>query len=106
MPTLFPLPNNVGGTTEAIQVSLGPDNGLAAGISAATVPSLVGRTRLQATTAIAAAGLTVGPVGQTTDCNNLNKVSDDQNPVAGTLVAPGSAVSFDIGQPRAKGVCP
>jgi alpha-tubulin suppressor-like RCC1 family protein len=99
------LPNNVGGVTEAVQVSLGGGSSLAVGISAATVPSLVGLTLTQATTRLADAGLRVGSVGQVLDCNNRGHVSD-QTPDAGTQVAPGSAVSFDIGQPPAKGVCP
>lgn len=101
VPTLFPLPNTLGGTTQAVQVSLGVDNGLAVGIAAATVPDLTGDTPQQAAAALQAADLTLGRQGAVVDCNNIGEVSD-QNPAAGTLVAPGSAVGVDIGQKPAK----
>jgi alpha-tubulin suppressor-like RCC1 family protein len=100
-PTAFALPNNLGGKTQAVQVSLTGGSGLAVGISAATVPSLMGLTQQQANTALQAADLIVGQTTNIVDCDNLGKVSV-QDPVAGTLVAPGSAVSVKIGQKPAK----
>jgi alpha-tubulin suppressor-like RCC1 family protein len=103
VPTLFPLPSNVGGVTEAIQVSLGVDNGLAAGISAATVPSVVGLKAAQAEAAVQAAGLRFTEV-DVVDCNFLGKV-DDQSPEAGTPVALGSQVTINVGQKPTGKVC-
>jgi alpha-tubulin suppressor-like RCC1 family protein len=105
-PTVFLLPNVVDGNTEAVQVSLVSGSGLAMGIPAATVPSVVGRTLDQATAAIETAGLNVGQLTDVTDCNFLGSVKE-QSPDAGTQVALGSAVNLTIGQAPAKPlVCP
>lgn len=105
-PTTFALPSALAPSAQAVQVSLTGGSGLAVGISAATVPSLVGLTPLQATNALQAADLVLGPQTNKVDCNNLGHVSE-QDPVAGTVVAPGSAVGVKIGQKPAKPlVCP
>jgi Regulator of chromosome condensation (RCC1) repeat/PASTA domain len=104
-PTPFALRNNVGGGTQAVQVSLGFDDGLAVGISAATVPNVVGDSPQQAASVLAAADLSVGQVGDRIDCNNLGNVSQER-PGAGTQVAPGSAVNLTFGVAPTKTVCP
>ncbi len=106
-PTPFALPGNLGGNTQAVQVSLTGASGLAAGIAAETVPNVIGRNQAQATTAIQAAGLRVGSVGSQDDpsCNFRGTV-EVQSPQAGTQVAPGSAVSLTIGQKPANISCP
>jgi alpha-tubulin suppressor-like RCC1 family protein len=104
VPLPVPLPNNVGGATEAVQVSLGGGSSLAVGISAATVPNVVGDTLVQAEAAFGAAGLTVGQQATEVACDFRGKVTEE-NPGAGTQVALGSAVDVTIGQPPARGVC-
>jgi hypothetical protein len=107
VPLPVTLPNNVGGVTAAVQVSLGGGSSLAVGISAATVPNVVGDNQQQATAVLAAAGLTVGPVTFEIDssCNFKNKVKEE-TPGAGAQVALGSAVSLIIGLPPVRTVCP
>lgn len=101
------LPNTVGGVTAVVQVSLKGGSSLAVGISAATVPSVVGDTQRQATAILAAAGLTVGPVTTVIeiDCALHGRVTEE-TPGAGAQVALGSAVSLSIGQPPAGKACP
>ncbi|NOX69214.1 MAG: PASTA domain-containing protein [Gammaproteobacteria bacterium] len=70
-------------------------NGPAANVA---VPNVIGLSQAQATTDINTAGLVVGTVTQQND-NNVplgNVIS--QNPVAATLVVPGSAVDLTISQ--------
>ncbi len=105
-PTPIAVPNNVGGTTQAVQVSLNDGSGLAVGISADIVPNVLGDNPDQAANVLAAAGLTVGHVQHTVDCNNLNEVSEEI-PGAGTQVAPGSAIGLTFGvAPTPPRVCP
>jgi trypsin len=66
------------------------------------VPDLHGYIRMAATAALQAVGLTLGSVGVAVDqtCTYLNTVMR-QNPSAGALVPPGSAVSITLGgRPR------
>ncbi len=62
-----------------------------------TVPNLFGDSPEQAGDELQAAGLVLGGLTSTVDCNNLGTV-DNQSPSAGTLVAPGSAVSITVGR--------
>lgn len=107
VPTPFPLPNQFGGVTPALQVSLGTADGLAVGISSTTVPGVLDRTLSQATGAIQAAGLTVGRVTTQTDplCNDIGKVMD-QSLAPGVQAALGSAVNLTIGQAPSGTACP
>ncbi len=106
-PTPFALANDLGGNSQAVQVSLTGGSGLAVGIAAETVPNVIGRTQTQATAALQAAGLRIGSVGVQDDpsCNFRGKV-EVESPQAGTQVAPGSAVSLTIGQKPANISCP
>ena len=94
-PTQLPLPNPVGGASQAIQVSLSTGNGLAVAITSGTVH---GRTQSQAVAQLQAAGL-VGSVtfAPIIDCPDRNKAID-QDPAPGTEVALGSTVNLTIGQ--------
>ena len=67
--------------------------------SAPAVPNLVGDTPAGAHLALQAAGLVVGQISYYVDhsCNNIGRVMY-QNPPAGTIVDPGSAVSITIGE--------
>ena len=64
-----------------------------------TVPSLTGDSTARASQALQAAGLVLGTVTSAVDysCNNLGTVMR-QNPLAGSSVSPGSAVSITIGK--------
>jgi hypothetical protein len=106
IPTPFPLPNQVGGATRAVQVSLGAASGLAVGISSATVPDVQHRTVQQATAAIQAAGLTVGQTNEAVDttCVDINRVSGQSVP-PGAQVALGSAIDLTIGLKSSTIVC-
>ncbi|HET7013378.1 MAG TPA: PASTA domain-containing protein [Streptosporangiaceae bacterium] len=98
IPGIFALPSNAQGSAEAVQVSLGVGGGLAVGISAATVPSVVGRVEAQATAAVSAAGLSVQVVRQNDPtCAFIGKVMRE-SPDAGTQVALGSEVTLTVGQ--------
>lgn len=107
VPTPFALPGGPGGSAQAVQVSLAGGSGLALGITADTVPDVIGRTQAQATSALAAAGLRVGSVKVQDDpsCNFRGTV-EVENPQAGTQVAPGSAVDLTIGQKPVNISCP
>lgn len=61
----------------------------------AVVPNVLGGSQSAATTAILAAGLTLGPITHSNTCNDAGLV-DSQNPVGGMAVTQGSAVSIDI----------
>jgi beta-lactam-binding protein with PASTA domain len=62
------------------------------------VPDLTGDTTAQAGQALQAVGLVLSTVRSVVDnsCNNIGTVMS-QNPLAGTAVSPGSAVSITIG---------
>ena len=65
------------------------------------VPSVAGITRTDATTAILAAGLVVGTVTDAAAAADTTVAIGcviSENPVAGTLVAPGSAVDLVVSQ--------
>ena len=99
-------PVQVTGLTSATQVAAGSESGYAVHVPLPTVPDLTGDTTTQAGQALQAAGLVLGTVTKVTDkyCNNLATVMS-QNPLAGTAVSPGSAVSVTIGQAPPNG-CP
>ena len=60
------------------------------------VPNVVGVTQTAATTAITGAGLTVGAVSMVQSATVPAGVVMSESPIAGTLVAPGSAVSLTV----------
>ncbi len=64
-----------------------------------TVPSLIGDSTARAKEALQAAGLLLGTVTSAVDysCNNLATVMR-QNPLTGSSVSPGSAVSITLGK--------
>jgi len=99
-------PVQVTGLTGATQVAAGSESSYAVRVPLPTVPDLTGDTTTQAGQALQAAGLVLGAVTKATDkyCNNLGTVMS-QNPLAGTAVSPGSAVSVTIGQAPPTG-CP
>jgi beta-lactam-binding protein with PASTA domain len=72
------------GSSVALVVSIG-----------ALVPGVVGSAQAAATTAITAAGLIVGPVTQTNDAAPAGNVIS-QSLVAGTSVAPGTAMALTV----------
>jgi alpha-tubulin suppressor-like RCC1 family protein len=100
-------PVQVTGLTGATQVAYGSAAGFAVHVPQplATVPDLTGDGQARASQVLQADGLVLGAVTKVTDkyCANLGVMS--QNPLAGTAVRPGSAVSVTIGQPPASG-CP
>lgn len=94
----------VSGLSTASQVSAGGGFSLAV-VAFAVVPDLTGDTQAQASQALQAAGLVLGPVYTVVDstCNNIGTVMS-QSPAAGISVDFGSAVSVTIGKrPR---ICP
>jgi hypothetical protein len=98
-----PVPAPVTSLRQVSQVALGSLYGLAVGSSAfVTVPSLAGDSTAAAAQQLQAAGLVLGTVNKAVDnmCNNLGTVMN-QNPIAGTTVSFGSAVSITIGTPPA-----
>lgn len=98
-----PVPAPVTSLRQVSQVSLGSLYGLAVGSSAfVTVPSLAGDSTAGAAQQLQATGLVLGTVNKAVDnmCNNLGTVMN-QNPIAGTTVSFGSAVSITIGTPPA-----
>ncbi|MGN9914214.1 PASTA domain-containing protein [Phytohabitans sp. LJ34] len=70
------------------------------------VPNVVGSTLAQADAALAAAGFVRGTVSFPVDdtCNNIGRVMN-QNPAAGAMVLPGTAVHLSIGN-RPSHPCP
>jgi hypothetical protein len=64
--------------------------------AASTVPNVVNQTQAAATTAITGAGLVVGTVTTATSATVAAGSVISQNPVGGTQVAPGSAVSLVV----------
>jgi alpha-tubulin suppressor-like RCC1 family protein len=96
-----PVPAPVTSLRQVSQVALGGDYGLAVGESSfVTVPSLTGDNTAAASQQLQAAGLVLGTVTQAVDnmCNHLGTVMS-QNPLAGSTVSFGSAVSITIGAP-------
>jgi alpha-tubulin suppressor-like RCC1 family protein len=93
-------PVQVTGLTGATQVAAGAATGFAVhAVSLITVPDLSDDTTAQAGQALQAVGLVLGTVSKAVDnyCNHIGTVMS-QNPLAGTAVTPGSAVSVTIGQ--------
>ena len=104
-PNVFNLPSNVQDFAYAVQVSLGDGSGLAVGIRAATVPSVVGILEKQAVAVVKAAGLTVQEVFQTeSDCAVAGRVVL-QSRGPGAEVALGSTLTLTIGQ-KSGNICP
>jgi beta-lactam-binding protein with PASTA domain len=62
------------------------------------VPDVRGDTLAEARAVLTVAGLQLGGVGRTVDCNNLNRVSS-QNPAASATAAVGASVSVNLGAP-------
>jgi alpha-tubulin suppressor-like RCC1 family protein len=85
------------------QVALGDDFGLAVGTPAPRVPSVIGLTQSEASSALQAAGYVLGRVASIIDitCNYIGEVKT-QSPAAGTIAPPGTAVSVGIGRPGGK----
>jgi hypothetical protein len=75
--------------------------------SQVAVPDILGDSRAQASSALSAAGLTLGTQTGVIDdsCNNIGSVLS-QTPTAGTLLAPGTAVNVTIGQMPRRHPCP
>ncbi|HOC72027.1 MAG TPA: PASTA domain-containing protein, partial [Candidatus Hydrogenedentes bacterium] len=76
------------GTAVAIEVSLGP--------APVAVPYVVGLTRAAAESALAGAGLTLGAVTESYSATVPAGAVIGQTPVAGTEVAPGTAVALEV----------
>jgi alpha-tubulin suppressor-like RCC1 family protein len=91
-------PVQVTGLTNATQVAAGGEFSLAVHLPLPIVPDLTGDTTAQAGQALQGTGLVLGTVIKAVDnsCNNIGTVMR-QNPLAGTAVSPGSAVSITIG---------
>jgi hypothetical protein len=93
-------PVRVTGLTNATQVAAGGEFSLAVHVPVPLpiVPDLTGDTTAQAGQALQAAGLVLSTVRSVVDhsCNNIGTVMS-QNPVAGSRVSLGSAVSITIG---------
>jgi alpha-tubulin suppressor-like RCC1 family protein len=85
------------------QVALSDDSGLAVGMPAPRVPSVIGLTQSEASSALQAAGYVLGRVASIVDltCDYLGEVKT-QSPAAGTIAQPGTAVSVGIGRPGGK----
>ena len=66
------------------------------GVAQVSVPGLGGLTQAAATSAITNAGLTVGTITMQLSASVPAGIVISQNPTFGTLVAPGSAVSFVV----------
>jgi len=102
-----PVPTPVTSLRQVSQVALGGDYGLAVGESSfVTVPTLTGDNTATASQQLQAAGLVLGTVSKAVDdtCSHIGTVMS-QNPLAGTTVSFGSAVSITIGTPPAH-ACP
>jgi beta-lactam-binding protein with PASTA domain len=69
---------------------------VSSGAAMDTVPNVVGDTQAAATTAIGAAGLTVGTVTTTSSATVASGSVISESPVAGTSVAAGSAVNLTV----------
>ena len=93
-------PVQVTGLANATQVAAGGEFSLAVHVPVPQpiVPDLAGDTTAQAGQALQAVGLVLSTVRSVVDnsCNNIGTVMR-QNPLAGTAVSPGSAVSITIG---------
>jgi hypothetical protein len=93
-------PVQVTGLATATQVAAGGEFSLAVHVPVPLpiVPDLTGDTTAQAGQALQAVGLVLSTVRSVVDnsCNNIGTVMS-QNPLAGTAVSPGSAVSITIG---------
>ena len=93
-------PVQVTGLTNATQVAAGGEFSLAVHVPVPLpiVPDLTGDTTAQAGQALQAVGLVLSTVRSVVDnsCNNIGTVIS-QNPVAGSRVSLGSAVSITIG---------
>ena len=89
-----------GSNSDAVYVSLSGDaHYLAVGVSAESVPGLIGLTTAAANAAITAAGLTSFGGTPMFNCDQAGKVLS-QSPAAGTLAGPRAAVSFTVGSRR------
>lgn len=64
--------------------------------SPATVPNVVGQTQADAQATITTASLTLGAVNPRASATVLTGTVIAQNPLAGTLAAPGSPISIDV----------
>jgi len=93
-------PVQVTGLANATQVAAGGEFSLAVHVPVPLpiVPDLTGDTTAQAGQALQAVGLVLSTVRSVVDnsCNNIGTVMS-QNPLAGTPVSPGFAVSITIG---------
>jgi beta-lactam-binding protein with PASTA domain len=76
------------GSAVALVVSSGP--------AQVAVPNVVGLTQTAATTTITGAGLTVGAIAMVQSTTVPAGVVISESPIAGALVAPGSAVSLTV----------
>jgi beta-lactam-binding protein with PASTA domain len=83
--------NAAPGSPVALQVSLGP-----VVVVQNAVPDVVGQTRDAATTAITSVGLTVGTVSFASSATIAAGSVISTSPIAGTQVAPGSAVGMVV----------
>jgi alpha-tubulin suppressor-like RCC1 family protein len=81
------------------QVALSYFSGLAIGSPAPRIPSLIGQSQAEAAQTLQAAGFVLGRVSTVIDitCEYLGEVKT-QNPAAGTLDPPGTAVAVSIGK--------
>lgn len=84
------------GSPVNLEVSGGPAGGAAGGPAQVAVPTVVGLTRLAAEAKLKSAGLVVGTVEMQHSSQFTDGVISDTDPVAGTLVSPGSAVELTI----------
>jgi beta-lactam-binding protein with PASTA domain len=83
--------------TGVSQVSMGDGTAFAVAESGTTpVPDVGGLPTAQATNLLQAAGLVRGSVRNIADCEDVGLVVA-QDPVAGTMVQPGTAVSLTVG---------
>jgi alpha-tubulin suppressor-like RCC1 family protein len=98
------VPTLVSYLTNVTMVAEGHEGGIAAGqYDAATIPSVIGDTQSEASTALQAAGFALGRVSQVVDitCEFIGEVKT-QSPAAGTLARLGTSVNVAIGKPGGK----
>ncbi len=86
-----------GPTTSAGTATDGPNHWtIGCQIIGVTVPNVLGGSQANATSALSAAGLTVGAVTQDYHCYDVAGTVLVQSPIGGAVVTPGSAVSLVV----------
>ena len=79
---------------------------VSSGVALIAVPNVVGLTQTRASSAITGAGLVVGTVSRVCSRTVAAGVVISETPVAGTLVAPGSAVALTVSRGFPRRLCP